>query len=161
MIGILIAGGAAALAYYKRASLKAWWANVSGGHVAPPVGPGGYVAPPAPPGVPPSWTYQGPPIPTAPSTGNHDAITVVAGSQSIAPKTGDTLTVSLPQGASWAASDAVLVPTSIGGNTTSDATTGPTAPLVITGIAGAGTIGLTWISGDGTVESSLLDVSAS
>jgi len=124
----------------------------------PPVAPNGYKAPPVPKNVPPSWSYQGPPVaPAVPTTGK-TTVTIKSGDQFTSPKTGDTFTANLPSGASWYGDNAVGIPTSIGGNTTSDATMGAKAPIVIVGIAGAGTAILNWTDSSGKHQQTMLDI---
>lgn len=159
----LVGGGA--LAYAKRAQIESFFKGALPGagpqYSQPPVGPGGYVAPPAPPGVPPSWTYQGPPIEPAAPTGNQSGVQIAPGNISMTPRVGDTFTASLPAGSQWSGADPDLIPASIGGNVTSDYTSGPSAPLVIAGITGAGTMQLTWTDASGSPQTTMLDVAAS
>lgn len=144
-IGTLVAG-------YE----KGWFSSKK--YSQPPVAPNGYKAPPAPPNVPPSWTYQGPPVPPATVTANKTNITIKPGDMFVSPKPGDTLVANLPSGAQWYGGNAIGIPTSIGGTTDSDATTGLTAPLQISGINGAGTAILNWRDSNGKAQQTLLDI---
>lgn len=149
MFGYLAAAAAAAYAYANRAKIATWLENKK---ILPPSG--------VIPGVPSSWTYQGPPVQPAPASGGATGVTVQPGALIVVPKTGDTLTVSLPAGGTWAAQDADLIPTALGGTVTSDSTVSLTAPLVVTGVAGSAVVVLNWVDPGGTTQQTLLTVTA-
>ncbi len=167
-VTLAVAGGAALIgtliAYYelhgKKLPLGVTSGPPSGGWAQPPAAPG-YTAPPAPAGVPPSWTYQGPPVAPATPTGKTQSITLAPGTMSLTAPTGTTLTINLPAGARWgAASDpkaAILMPTSIGGDITGG-DTGDSKPAVLTGMSGAGTAQIGWYDGNGALQSTMLNI---
>lgn len=150
MMGWVIGGGAALLAYVNRAKITQWLQN-KGLHVH---------VPGVPANVPPSWAYQGPPAPQAPPTGHQQSVIIVGGGMTVTPQRGDELIASLADGASWQQSG-TNVPTSIGGTVASDWTTGPNAPLVIDGVNGAGVILLNWTDATGAAQQTMLTVTAS
>lgn len=133
------------------------------GWAAPPTAPG-YTAPPAPKNIPPSWTYQGPPVAAAPATGAQQAITLAPGTMQLTATPGTVLTIKLPAGAKWGTNTdpnaSVNIPTSIGGDLSGGGDTGDGTPLVITGLSGSGTAQMGWYDAAGKVQSTMLDVQA-
>lgn len=157
MIQWVVAAGVAAVAYVNRQKIGQWLSNK--GLPVPGVQPSYNPAQPiSPTNVPSSWAYQGQPAAPAPASGGQTSIVIAPGSQSASPKTGDQFTATLPSGAKWAAQDADMIPTELGGNVISDFTVGLTAPLVITGIAGSAVVELNWEDASGNPQQTLLSV---
>ncbi len=154
---IIIGGAVGALGLGAAKYFKVW------PFAAPPLTPppivNGYVAPPVPPGVPPSWSYQGPPVPPAKPAGGTVlppiSYTLVPGQMNVTPKRGSTLKWVLPAGARWNPGDSTDAPTSIGGDLTYGS---GTAPAVLVGVDGAGTIGFHWIDSKGQAQDTLFDI---
>ncbi len=144
LAGGALALGGAAYAYKRGKGMPAW-----------PVLP----SHPASPRI--GWTYQGVPTATAASDGGQTSVTLSGATQSVSAHVGATLTVSLPAGAVWASADGDLIPTSLGGDVSSDDSTGISAPIIITGVAGAGTIDCNYLDAGGTARQTLLTVTTS
>lgn len=156
---ILAVGAVGAAAVYEEWPKLKSKLSGAGGFSKPPI-VNGYQAPPVPAGTPPSWSYQGPPVPPAQPPAGKPApapiqIVLAPGIAKSTPPKGATMTFSLPPGGYWDPNDAVLCPTSIGGDLSGNV---GSDPCVLTGVQGAGTIQFNWFNSSGQAQQTLFDI---